>query len=73
MKISWKKKFLLFVPAAAMLFTGVLPVCSGEEEQPVKLSFLGPESNNFFAYMGLSTQISLDLRNIDIIEALKFL
>ncbi|MFH1269744.1 MAG: secretin N-terminal domain-containing protein [Candidatus Omnitrophota bacterium] len=73
MKTGYKIKSLLFAPVTAALLLAFTAVSANDTTEVVKLIPLGLPSQDLIMPVGLSTKVSLDVRNIDIVEALKFL
>lgn len=66
------KNKIFLISTVAIVLLGITTLRAGDEENP-RIALLGPAQEALSGPIGLPTRISLDLRNIDIIDALKFL
>lgn len=72
MKKYRRRNLLFFASIAAILLSGFYPV-GAEDKEAAKLALLGEGLVAPPLPAGMATKVSLDLRNIDVVEALKFL
>jgi type II secretory pathway component GspD/PulD (secretin) len=66
------KNKIFLISTLAIVLLGITTLRAGDEENS-RIALLGPAQTLLSGPMGLPTKISLDLRNIDVIDALKFL